>query len=120
MTEEYSDEDLSQWVDEIEDFPGLNRARFNEWKANMKKEITQYSARASKNIIDQLYPTDYEFFFQRFWTTYLNDIFGKTLPYWKENLKFIAGKIRNPEMHSRRNLINPEDIFLKIQSFRVS
>ena len=109
MTEEYGDEDLSLWVDEIEDFPGLNRARFNEWKDHMKNEITQYRARASKNIIDQLYPKDYEFFFQRFWNTYLSNIFGKTLPYWKENLKFIAGKIRNPEMHSRKNLINPED-----------
>lgn len=109
MTEEYGDEDLSLWVDEIEDFPGLNRNQFNKWKKQMADEKSQYRARASRNIIDQLYPIDYPFFFKIFWTEYLKPIFGQDLPYWEENLKFIAFKIRNPEMHSRKNLINPEE-----------
>ena len=80
-----------------------------KWKKQMSSEISQYRARASRNIIDQLYPTDYPFFFRIFWSDYLEPIFGHNLSFWEKNLHFIANKIRNPEMHSRKNLINPED-----------
>ena len=73
------------------------------------KEISQDRARASRNIIDQLYPSDYPFFFRIFWDDYLKSIFGQTPQYWINNLNFIATKIRNPEMHSRKNLISSED-----------
>ncbi len=109
MTEEYGDDNLQLWVDEIEDFPGLDRPQFSKWKRQMSSEISQYRARASRNIIDQLYPTDYPFFFRRFWSDYLEPIFGHNLSFWEKNLLFIANKIRNPEMHSRKNLINSED-----------
>ena len=109
MTEEYGDDNLQLWVDEIEDFPGLDRSQFSKWKKQMSSEISQYRARASRNIIDQLYPTDYPFFFKRFWSDYLEPIFGHNLSFWEKNLLFIANKIRNPEMHSRKNLINSED-----------
>ena len=109
MTEEYGDDNLQLWVDEIEDFPGLDRSQFSKWKKQMSSEISQYRARASRNIIDQLYPTDYPFFFRRFWSDYLEPIFGHNLSFWEKNFHFIANKIRNPEMHSRKNLINPED-----------
>lgn len=109
MTEEYGDDSLQLWVDEIEDFPGLDRSQFSKWKKQMSSEISQYRARASRNIIDQLYPTDYPFFFRRFWSDYLEAIFGHDLSFWEKNLHFIANRIRNPEMHSRNNLINPED-----------
>lgn len=109
MTEEYGDDNLQLWVDEIEDFPGLDRSQFSKWKKQMSSEISQYRARASRNIIDQLYPTDYPFFFRRFWSDYLEQIFGHNLSFWEKNLLFIANKIRNPEMHSRKNLINSED-----------
>lgn len=109
MTEEYGDDNLQLWVDEIEDFPGLDRSQFSKWKKQMSSEISQYRARASRNIIDQLYPTDYPFFFRRFWSDYLEPIFGHNLSFWEKNLLFIANKIRNPEMHSRKNLINSED-----------
>ena len=109
MTEEYGDDNLQLWVDEIEDFPGLDRSQFSKWKRQMSSEISQYRARASRNIIDQLYPTDYPFFFRRFWSDYLEPIFGHNLSFWEKNLLFIANKIRNPEMHSRKNLINSED-----------
>ena len=109
MTEEYGDDNYQLWIDEIEDFPGLDRSQFSKWKKQMTSEISQYRARASRNIIDQLYPTDYPFFFRIFWSDYLEPIFGHNLSFWENNLHFIANKIRNPEMHSRKNLINPED-----------
>lgn len=109
MTEEYGDENLQLWVDEIEEFPGLDRSQFAKWKRQMASEIFQYRARASHNIIDQLYPSDYPFFFRIFWTNYLEIIFGHNINYWENNLKFIANNVRNPEMHSRKNLINPEE-----------
>ena len=111
MTEEYGDDNYQLWVDEIEDFPGLDRSQFSRWKKQMAAEKSQFRARASQNIIDQLYPTDYPFFFRRFWDNYLMAIFGQVhnLPSWEKNLHFIANKIRNPEMHSRKNLINAED-----------
>lgn len=109
MTEVYGDEDYQLWIDEIEDFPGLKKDRIGMWKEQMKRERSQFHARASRNIIDQLYPTDYPFFFRYFWSNYLKSIFGHDLSFWEENLHFIANKIRNPEMHSRKNLINPED-----------
>ena len=109
MTEEYGDDNLQLWVDEIEDFPGLDRSQFSKWKKQMSSEISQYRASASRNIIDQLYPTDYPFFFRRFWSDYLEPIFGHNLSFWEKNLLFIANKIRNPEMHSRKNLINSDD-----------
>jgi hypothetical protein len=109
MTEVYGDEDYQLWIDEIEDFPGLKKDRIGMWKEQMKRERSQFQARASRNIIDQLYPTDYPFFFRYFWSNYLKSIFGHDLSFWEENLHFIANKIRNPEMHSRKNLINPED-----------
>ena len=109
MTEEYGDEDLSLWVDEICDFPKVNRKRFNAWKDQMDREIRLYRGRASHNIIDQLYPTDYAVFFEYFWGKYLSAIYKPhTLAYWTENLKFIADRVRNPEMHSRKNLLLPE------------
>lgn len=109
MTEEYGDEDYNLWIDEINDFPGLNKERFRMWKDQMANEINQYRARASRNIIDQLYPKDYSFFFKFFWDKYLEEIFGLTSQHWIRNLDYIATKIRNPEMHSRKNLISPED-----------
>lgn len=109
MTEEYGDEDLSLWVDEIKDFPKVRSDRFKMWKDQMNNEIRIYRARASRNIIDQLYPSDYPIFFEYFWNKYLVYIFKKNLPYWTDNLKFISDKIRNPEMHSRKNLISPEN-----------
>ena len=109
MTEEYGDENLQSWVDEIADFPGINKKQFSRWKKQMADELFQYRARASHNIIDQLYPSDYPYFFKVFWNDYLEAIYGHNLPYWEENLLFIASKIRNPEMHSRKNLIKPED-----------
>lgn len=109
MTEEYGDENLQLWIDEISDFPGVKRERLKMWTEQMEKEIRQYHARASRNIIDQLYPTDYTLFFEIFWTKYLEHIYGHNLVFWEKNLNFIANKIRNPEMHSRKNLINPED-----------
>lgn len=111
MTEEYGDDNYQLWVDEIEDFPGLDRSQFSRWKKQMAAEKSQFRARASQNIIDQLYPTDYPFFFRKFWDDYLMAIFGQVhnLPSWEKNLHFIANKIRNPEMHSRKNLINAED-----------
>ena len=109
MTEEYGDENQQQWIDEISDFPGIKSERIKTWKSQMDKEILQYRARASHNIIDQLYPTDYPLFFKIFWDDYLEPIFGNSLSSWIKNLDFIATKIRNPEMHSRKNLINPED-----------
>jgi len=109
MTEEFGDENLQLWVDEIADFPGLDLAQFGKWKRQMQAEISQYHARASHNIIDQLYPIDYPYFFKIFWTNYLKSIFGHDLSFWDKNLRFIANKIRNPEMHSRQNLIDSED-----------
>lgn len=108
MTEEYGDEDLSLWADEICDFPKVKRERFNKWRDQMNKEISMYHGRASHNIIDQLYPADYSVFFEYFWGKYLSTIYKHTLAYWTENLKFIADRVRNPEMHSRKNLISPE------------
>lgn len=110
MTEEYGDENLQLWIDEIEDFPGLDKAQFFKWKKQMGDERHIYGARASHNIIDQLYPKDYPFFFKIFWSNYLNAIFGHSLPYWEKQLNFIATKIRNPEMHNRINLLNHEDL----------
>lgn len=109
MTEEYGDENLQLWIDEIEDFPGLDKAQFSKWKKQMGEERSQYGARASQNIIDQLYPKDYPLFFKVFWSNYLKVIFGHTLSYWENKLDFIAKKIRNPEMHNRINLLDPED-----------
>lgn len=109
MTEEYGDENLQLWIDEIADFPNLDKTQFGRWKKQMQSEHAQYRARASRNIIDQLYPTDYPYFFKIFWNDYLKSIFGHDLSFWEKNLRFIANKIRNPEMHSRKNLINPED-----------
>ena len=109
MTEEYGDDNLALWVDEIEDFQGLDRKQFKKWKDQMEREKSQYRARASRNIIDQLYPADYPYFFKIFWTNYLKSIFGHDLTYWIQCLNFIANKIRNPEMHSRKNLITPDD-----------
>lgn len=109
MTEIYGDEDLQLWVDEISDFQGLDKKQFLRWEKQMQSEILQYRARASRNIIDQLYPTDYPYFFKKFWVGHLKSIYGHDLSYWEENLKFIANKVRNPEMHSRKNLIKPED-----------
>lgn len=109
MTEEYGDENLQLWIDEIADFQDLDKAQFLRWKKQMQSEFSQYRARASRNIIDQLYPTDYPYFFKIFWADYLKSIYGHDLSYWEENLRFIANKIRNPEMHSRKNLIKPED-----------
>jgi hypothetical protein len=109
MTEEFGDEDLSSWKDEISDFSGLNMAQFKKWEKQMEQEKRQYRARASRNIIDQLYPVDYSFFFKHFWKDYLQNIYGKSIQYWEEKLDFIASKIRNPESHSRKNLIDPED-----------
>lgn len=109
MAEEYGDDNLEMWVDEIEDFPNLNMEQFGRWKNQMRSEIRQFTSRASHNIIDQLYPTDYPYFFKIFWDDYLEAIFGRSLSYWVNNLNFIANKIRNPEMHSRKNLLSPED-----------
>jgi hypothetical protein len=109
MTEEFGDEDLASWIDEISDFPELNRTQFNKWKKQMEQEKRQYRARASRNIIDQLYPVDYAFFFRHFWNDYLQNVYGKNLQYWEDKLNFIASKIRNPEAHSRKNLIDPEE-----------
>lgn len=109
MTEEYGDEDLSLWVDEIRDFPKVNLKRFNEWKDQMNREIRMYSGRASHNIIDQLYPTDYPIFFEYFWCKYLQPIYKQSLTYWIDNLNFVATRVRNPEMHSRKNLLLPEN-----------
>lgn len=107
MTEEYGDEDLSLWVDESCDFPKVKRDSFFKWKDQMNKEISMYRGRASHNIIDQLYPADYSVFFEYFWGKYLSSIYKKPLAYWIDNLKFIADRIRNPEMHSRKNLLSP-------------
>lgn len=109
LTEEYGDEDMSLWVDEIKDFPGVYNDNYNQWVYQMSQEQKFYKGRASHNIIDQLYPKDYIIFFNYFWTSYLEPIFGHTLKYWEANLRFIAQKIRNPEMHSRKNLISPQD-----------
>lgn len=109
MTEEFGDENIQSWSDEIEDFEGLDRSQYRKWKDQMRSEYNQFKARASKNIIDQLYPVDYPFFFKHFWNDYLHSIFGKTIGYWEENLNFIARRIRNPEMHNRINLLNSED-----------
>ena len=100
---------MSLWIDEIEHFPGINLKSYDQWVYQMKEEIRIYNRRASRNIIDQLYPKDYIVFFSYFWTSYLESIFGHNFKYWESNLKFIAQKIRNPEMHSRKNLILPQD-----------
>ena len=75
----------------------------------MKLERKIYMARASDNIIDQLYPIDYPIFFNKFWMDYLRQIYGGTLLDWIEKLNLIAKNVRNPEMHSRRNLVDPDD-----------
>ena len=109
MTEEYGDENYQLWIDEIESFPDLNYTQFCKWKKQMQSEKFQYHANASSNIIDQLYPTDYSYFFGVFWKKYLEAIYGHSLKYWEDNLNYIATKIRNPEMHSRKNLLSSED-----------
>ena len=109
MTEEYGDENLQSWIDEIADFPGLDKTQFSKWKKQMNDERHQYGARSSQNIIDQLYPKDYPFFFKVFWMNYLKAIFGHTLTYWEDKLNFIALRIRNPEMHNRVNLLDSEE-----------
>ena len=96
-------------MDEIEHFPGIKIDCYDQWVYQMQKERSVYGHRASRNIIDQLFPKDYIVFFSYFWRSYLESIFGHTLKYWEQNLKFIAQKIRNPEMHSRKNLISPQD-----------
>lgn len=109
MTEEYGEENRSQWVEEIRDFEGVTHEKLSQWRHQMHQERAIYKARASDNIIDQLYPIDYPIFFKKFWIDYLRQIYGGTLSEWIANLNLIAKKVRNPEMHSRRNLVDPDD-----------
>ena len=110
MSEEYGNDNMDLWIDEIRYFPKVKSERFDQWLRQMKIEKNIYQERASTNIIDQFYPNDYIIFFEIFWLRYLHDIYKQSLQYWTESLKFIANKIRNPEMHSRRNLIAKEEL----------
>lgn len=110
LSQEYGDENIGRWGDELADHPLINKARLNVWKEQMRVEKALYHNKASRNIVDQLYPKDYKIFFEIFWIDYLKEIFyTHNLQKWVENLIFIATKVRNPEMHSRRYLLSDED-----------
>lgn len=112
LTQEYGDENVARWVEELEDLPLIDNNQLSKWKTQMHIERKLYGTRASQNVVDQLYPRDYGIFFKLFWNSYLSEIFsihGTELSIWIEKLNFIATRVRNPEMHSRRNLLSDED-----------
>lgn len=110
LTQEYGDENISRWADELADIQEIKACRLNKWRDQMQKEQWLFKHKASINIVDQLYPIDYPVFFEIFWVRHLKEIFSTyTLSTWVDNLTFIANKVRNPEMHSRRNLLSNED-----------
>lgn len=93
----------SSWYDHVETIvlSYYNQKHFNQLRNQMEDELVHYHENGSDNIVDQLYPKDFRPFIEEFWDCYIKAILGHDLVYWQERLDFIAGKVRNPESHSR-------------------
>ena len=93
----------SDWLKPVEEIvvQNYNQKHFNLLKNQLEDELVHYPENGSDNIVDQLYPRDFNYFITEFWNDSIGEILGQTLPYWTERIDFIAGKVRNPESHSR-------------------
>lgn len=110
LSEEYGDEDMQTWIDEIRNFPEITEKQFNNWEFSMRNERYLYGSRASNNIIDHLFPKDYVPFIEKYWNSYLKNVFSPgVLSTWKTKIEFIAKMIRNPYAHSRIGLLTEQD-----------
>lgn len=77
------------------------KKHYNELIKQMEDELVHYPENGSDNIIDQLYPKDFQYFIESLWDDGAGKVLGHDLHYWSERLDFIASKVRNPESHSR-------------------
>lgn len=91
------------WLDPVELIFATNKGKnhFARLKNQMEEELVHYPENGSDNIVDQFYPKDFNHFIKEFWDDSIGDILGHTLSYWTKKIDFIAGKVRNPESHSR-------------------
>jgi hypothetical protein len=74
------------------------------------KEKRDFGSKASRNLIDQLYPRHFPIFIELHWDEFYEDIFESSLDYWLNNLEFLAKRIRNPESHSRAGLLSHKEL----------
>jgi hypothetical protein len=79
-------------------------------KKRRKKERDLFGAKASPNLIDQLYPRHYAPLVELHWDDFYQDVFDVKREYWIDNLEFIAKRIRNPESHSRDGLLTDKEM----------
>jgi AAA+ ATPase superfamily predicted ATPase len=79
-------------------------------KKRRKKERYLFGAKASPNLIDQLYPRHYAPLVELHWDDFYQDVFDGKKVYWTDNLEFIAKRIRNPESHSRDGLLTDKEM----------
>lgn len=78
-----------------------NLAHYNKLVNQMENELIHYPDKSSDNIVDQFYPKDFFPFIKNLWDPTIKNILGKDLIYWEDRFELIAGKVRNPESHSR-------------------
>ena len=93
----------SDWLMPVEAIvvKNYNQKHFDLLLKQMEDELVHYPENGSDNIVDQFYPRDFNYFITEFWNDSIGDVLGHTLSYWTERIEFIAGKVRNPESHSR-------------------
>lgn len=109
LAKHFNTKDYATWVAGLSFIDDIPKDRLNIWKGQMHAEKTKYGAAGSPNIINQLYPKDFQIFFKLFWDECLSDIYGKDLFYWLNALSFIADDIRNPFAHSRKGLLSEKE-----------
>ena len=93
----------SDWINPVKSIvvENFNQKHFEQLMNQMEDELIHYPENGSDNIVDQLYPKDFNYFIKEFWDDSISHVLGHTLLYWTDRIDFLAGKVRNPESHSR-------------------
>lgn len=91
-------------------YPPDDRRLIQTLQERRMKEKRDFGSKASRNLIDQLYPRHFSIFIELHWDEFYEDIFESSLEYWLDNLEFLAKRIRNPESHSRADLLTDKEL----------
>lgn len=111
VIEIYGDDWEKLIEDDLPRFSNPEDSRFiDSLKRRREFERKQYGQRASKNLMDQLYPRHYPILIELHWDDFYQDVFDGKREYWIDNIEFISKRIRNPEAHSRYGLLTDKDL----------
>lgn len=95
MLEKYGE----RWIEKLEKARPNLKAIFEQCRQAQKKEEKSFGSRASRNLIDFMYPQDLFAIMFAEWNIF-KAIFGKDKNYWAQRSDLLA-RIRNPLAHNR-------------------